>query len=61
MNDSDNALSILYKFQELHKYNIFNIKRKMKNINAYKTKEADDLTYEDYYQKNKEIVVKELD
>ena len=38
VTSKDNALSILYKFQKLHKYNMFNTRKKINNINAFKHK-----------------------
>eukprot|EP00347_Sterkiella_histriomuscorum_P001148 403373144 len=61
VTQDDNALSILYKFQEMHKFNMFHAKRKLANINAFHQQEAEDADYQNFYDKNKETVSKQID
>ena len=62
VTNKDNPLSILHKFQQLHQYNLFNAKRKIKNINnPYNIKEAINVHYDDMYQLNKSTVAKKMD
>ena len=62
VTNKDNPLSILKKFQQLHQYNLFNTKRKIKNLNnPYNLKEALNVDYDDMYKMNKNTVAKKMD
>ncbi|CDW84929.1 UNKNOWN [Stylonychia lemnae] len=57
----DDALSVLKKFQDLHRYNMHNTMRKINTMGRKEFKAQEDLTYEDFYLKNKNTVSKQLD
>ena len=61
ITSTEDALSILLKFKDLHRYNIYNTRRKLDNLGIYKPQSTEKAEYENYYDKNKEIVLKQLD
>ena len=55
LNEDEDALTILYKFQQLHHFNIFNTRRNVQNINSVKAKPTEEVQYIEILKKNQEI------